>query len=119
MEKFIHTDFLCHFRCPLLSIVLFSLHDPITVFTTRNKAPAFHITAKHWCFLWSLMLSERLPLLFNFQDYVISGIRQMIHKETSLIVHSIFLSFSIYYPIFLFLFLDNPMFLYNFPLHTH
>ena len=30
------------------------LHDSINVFTTYNKTPASHITAKHWCLLWSL-----------------------------------------------------------------
>jgi len=32
---------------------------------TNSKTPVSHITAKHWCLLWWLMLSERLPLHYS------------------------------------------------------
>lgn len=51
-------------------------NTPCGVGNLSNKAPASHITAKHWCFLWLLMLSERLPFIIQF-----SGLRYLRHSS--------------------------------------
>ena len=67
-------DFLCHLQCLLLFIILFSLHDSITGFTTYNKTPASHITVKHWCFYGHLCFLNNCHILIQF-----SGLRYFRH----------------------------------------